>query len=471
MITISLQTIRVAHIARRPLLKFALPAAALLARCTVAEAQAPTEERLWAAQTGINQITLAWDSVPGTAEYRVYLGDPEAPGTLSKRPVVVLSGSGRQAYLTGVQRAANGITLVAVDAQGRVRRRRGFNRVTPATSFPPATPPTEVSAEATSATEVVVTWDSVPGATAYFIGRAVYNSGFQVACALCSTDPRYVDRTVSAGLPHTYMVAAIFPTGGSTRVRSNTVTPGAVASPPSTTPATDVRVLPPGSATVTAIATGVAVVTWQPSPTTGLTAYIVKQRLSYSSGAVSWRELARVSPTEQSYTDRSFPSTLLASGTASAQYEVVATAPSGSASVFSNEIRMQAPAPDPGPTPSPGAGSVASCQLEYQRADNMWAPRGVPNGSLGTETIGLAVGQKKAFLTDWKYEKMRNDGTTYYGSHLRIATNRSANAISLTVRGWVGDILSGTTLREYTVGLPPNTSKQFQDDLMNVLCQ
>jgi hypothetical protein len=40
--------------------------------------------RLWAAQTGIDQVTLAWDSVPGTAEYRIHLGDPSAPGTLTR---------------------------------------------------------------------------------------------------------------------------------------------------------------------------------------------------------------------------------------------------------------------------------------------------------------------------------------------------------------------------------------------------
>ena len=74
---------------------------------------------------------------------------------------------------------------------------------------------------------------------------------------------------------------------------------------------------------------------------------------------------------------------------------------------------------------SPRSASFADCQLDYRRADNMWAPEGQPSASLGTETIGLAVGQKKVFITDWKYEKLRNDGTRYYGSHLRIATNRS----------------------------------------------
>ena len=124
----------------------------------------------------------------------------------------------------------------------------------------------------------------------------------------------------------------------------------------------------------------------------------------------------------------------------------------------------------PAAVSAPGV-SVADCQLDYRRADNMWAPEGQPSASLGTETIGLAAGQKRVFITDWKYEKLRNDGATYYGSHLRIATNRSAHPMSLTVRGWVGDIITGMTLRTYPVGLPANTSKQFKADLVDVLCQ
>ena len=476
MTTISHHSIRAARRGvRRAILHSVLAAAGILAGSDTARAQQPPAGRLWAAQTGIDQVTLVWDSVPGTAEYRIHLGDPNAPGTLTRPPARRFRGTSRRTILTGVQQAANGITLVAVDAGGRVLKQAAFNRVTPATYFPPATPPTSVTAQATSGSEVVVTWDSVPGATAYVIGRSVHKSGFSMLCSLCPNEGRYVDRNVMAGLPHTYNVAAMFPSGDvSSRVAASPVTPGATqvaTAPVVTPPVIDERVAPPPSATATATAYGVATVTWSPSPTTGLTAYIVKQRLSYSNGAVAWHELARVSPTEQSYTDRSFPSTLLASGTVSAQYEVVAMAPSGSASVFSNDIRMQAPVPDPGPTPSPGTGVAVACQLDYQRADNMWAPLGVPNGSLGTETLGLATGQKKVFLTDWKYEKVRNDGATYYGSHLRIATNRSAGTISLTVRGWVGDIITGTTLRTYAVGLPPNTSKKFQDDLVDVSCQ
>ncbi|HEU4566377.1 MAG TPA: hypothetical protein VFS05_17060 [Gemmatimonadaceae bacterium] len=71
------------------------------------------------------------------------------------------------------------------------------------------------------------------------------------------------------------------------------------------------------------------------------------------------------------------------------------------------------------------------CVLEYQRADNMWAAAGRPDGSLGVESIALQPGQKKVFITDWRYEKQRNDGTNFYGSHLRIAANKSARRIDV----------------------------------------
>lgn len=39
------------------------------------------------------------------------------------------------------------------------------------------------------------------------------------------------------------------------------------------------------------------------------------------------------------------------------------------------------------------------------------------------------------------------------------------------LRGWVGKLLTGITLKTYPVSLPPNMSAQFQADLVDVLCQ
>src|SRR5687767_10165879 len=86
---------------------------------------------------------------------------------------------------------------------------------------------------------------------------------------------------------------------------------------------------------------------------------------------------------------------------------------------------------------SVSAGSVAAqaCTLEYWRADNMWSNWRRADGYLGAETITLQPGQKKVFATDWSYEKQRNDGTNFYGSHLRRAINRGTGPLQLRLRG------------------------------------
>ena len=79
--------------------------------------------------------------------------------------------------------------------------------------------------------------------------------------------------------------------------------------------------------------------------------------------------------------------------------------------------------------------AAQQCTLEYQRADNMWAGFGQPDGRLGAETLTLEPGQTKVFITDWKYEKQANDGTNYYGSHVRIVRNAGKGPIKLAFRG------------------------------------
>ena len=106
-----------------------------------------------------------------------------------------------------------------------------------------------------------------------------------------------------------------------------------------------------------------------------------------------------------------------------------------------------------------------ACTLEYQRADNSFAAPGRPDGNLGVETITLQPGQSKVFVTDWRYEKKRNDGTNYYGSHLRIATNRGQSPVRLNIRYGVGGSIT------YWLTLDPGAGpKALQADLMEVNC-
>lgn len=481
-------------------------AASLLAWLAVPLA-GQSSSRMWAAQTGPDEVTVVWDSIPGAVEYRIYLGAPTDSGEEFERPPAsVLSASGRRAAFTGIQRLSNGIYLVAVDRNGRLLQRTQFNPVAATTNSPRVAPPTEVTAEATGATEVTVSWNAVPGATAYFIGRAVAGSGSRAICDLCSTETPYVDRAAVAGLAHSYTISAIFPNGISRRITSSRVTPGGTplattpgqqmptttattttlpATFPTTTPSTTTQPTttppagpkgpsglsaptptapePPSGVTATTQGLNYADVRWTSSPTADVRAYDVHG--SVNGGAFSF--LANLSASsgvsDNGLRDQSFTG-FLASGPARASYYVVAVSGNGMRSERSNttpEVLIQPPI----------------CKLDYQRADNMWAAFGRPDGPLGTEKISLPPAQNKVFNTDWTYEKKRNDGSNYYGSHLRIATNVGSNVGSNTIRLQLRSVtLTGlevflrTGTDTFWIRMAPGRAEQFQADLMEMAC-
>ena len=118
-----------------------------------------------------------------------------------------------------------------------------------------------------------------------------------------------------------------------------------------------------------------------------------------------------------------------------------------------------------------------SCALEYYRADNMWADWGRADGYLGAETLTLQPGLKKVFNGEWANEKKRNDGTTYYGSHLRRAINRGSGPISLRVGGpghylWLlaGEVQVFFWNIDKRVAIGPGQELGFRHDLLDVSC-
>ncbi|SOC54023.1 hypothetical protein SAMN05421879_102318 [Ornithinimicrobium cerasi] len=54
----------------------------------------------------------------------------------------------------------------------------------------------------------------------------------------------------------------------------------------------------------------------------------------------------------------------------------------------------------------------------------------------------------RIFATDWKYEKRRNDGTNYYGSHGRILENPGSVSVDVVLKGQ----LDGTILQKVVSG-------------------
>ena len=124
--------------------------------------------------------------------------------------------------------------------------------------------------------------------------------------------------------------------------------------------------------------------------------------------------------------------------------------------------------------------TAQACSLDYQRADNMWAAFGRPDGNLGTENIALAAGNSRNFVTDWKYEKTRNDGTNFFGSHLRVVTNKGplpvkieAFSASLGIRAMVNNVMANVRQIAWNHGeitIPVGESREFRADLTVVRC-
>jgi len=110
------------------------------------------------------------------------------------------------------------------------------------------------------------------------------------------------------------------------------------------------------------------------------------------------------------------------------------------------------------------ASAVAQeCRVEYQRADNMWAAAGRADGELGTETLTLKPTERKVFITDWKYEKRRNDGENYYGSHLRIIRNAGVREVSVTLSEGLGG-------SDYFSLKPGERKADLRADMREVYC-
>jgi len=475
---------------RGRVLPLLLTASFVAAVATPIRAQQSPSTRMWAAQTAPNQVTLSWEEIPGAVEYRIYAGDPDAAtNPATRRPISTLSGSGRGGIITGMNRVSSGLYLEAVGRDRRRIRKLAFNAVAPTKSVPVLAAPAEVTATATGDAEITLAWTPVAGATAYVLGRAMGGGGYTMLCALCPTDATYVDRGATPGAAHSYTVAAVFPNGHSPRTTSNLVTPGAVAGATSTSgttvatsgasPSTGGATTSGGSATGTASNTvvpaptktwatvdgrppGTAWVVWTISSSVGVSGFV----LSRSINGGGWSEVRTFGPNVLGTLD-SIPAASFVAGPLSVSYRVVTTGAGGAVSAPST-VSPQVLVPPPSVTATAGTGQpsttvpvTSSCKLDYQRADNMWAPLGKPVGNLGMESITLLDGQTKLFFTDWKYEKLRNDGTNYYGSHLRIATNAGARWLKVQVQ---------TQLSSNWVTIKGGETLYYQHDLAQVSC-
>jgi hypothetical protein len=114
-----------------------------------------------------------------------------------------------------------------------------------------------------------------------------------------------------------------------------------------------------------------------------------------------------------------------------------------------------------GPALAQSAGT-GDCRLVFTRADNMWGSAADSRRNLGIESITLQASQKKPFVTDWRYEKTKNDGSTYYGSHGRTFFNGGTRVLKLALK--TNPVLTGTLY------LDPGQSREISGDIVEVIC-
>ena len=187
----------------------------------------PPPTKLWAAQTSLNGISLAWTLSPGATGYVLY----RQAGNEGRAKLATLAGNvSRYGYT--VRAASEKIQqfyLQSIGTDGPGADTVAFNPVTLVNAAVAAVPPASVKATESSPGVITVTWTSSAGATGYMLGRVVGGGGLAMLCALCSTQATYVDSGVANGIRYQYSVIAITPTAVSLRTMSNAVTPGVVA--------------------------------------------------------------------------------------------------------------------------------------------------------------------------------------------------------------------------------------------------
>jgi len=90
------------------------------------------------------------------------------------------------------------------------------NSSSSSTYLPPPSPPTNITATANSVNSITVSWNSVTGATGYFIYRSTTADGTYSQVGGTSTTTSYTNTSLSAGITYYYKVAAYY--GGASAI-------------------------------------------------------------------------------------------------------------------------------------------------------------------------------------------------------------------------------------------------------------
>ena len=356
-----------------------------------ASADASSMLNHWAAQTDLRSMRLAWNHMQGVVGYTVSceIGTKALKtfGTMSADPAAPKDANGmprrRSSIIPINEPGAEHRCFLQwrTDPKGPISTRLPFNVVTPVATFDQApTPPGSVTARATGPGEITVTWDGVPGATAYSIGRSVSPDGFRSFCDLCPSTTLIIDKVAKTGSKHVYSITPVTPRGVLRGGVSNIVVAVGTASEVINTadPAVNPDVKRPGGVTATVSSATTVLISWDAVENAeGYDVY----REANGSGFVKIAHVRNGPPRTQMELPDYLGGILANSPAVSARYAVRSTDFNGWATepAISNDVRIEAKAPVSGTIVSTNASNAKAVATSATSVTLTWSP---PAGSL-----------------------------------------------------------------------------------------
>ena len=282
---------------------------------TTTQAPPTAPSNLTATAASTSQINLSWTASTSTVGLRNYIVQRcQGAGCTTFAPIA--SPTGTTYSDTGLTSGTSySYQVQAVDTAGDLS---AFSNVASATTQAPPTAPGNLTATATSVSQINLSWTastSTVGLKNYIVQRCQGAGCTNFAPIASPTGTTYSDTGLTSGISYSYQVQAV-DTAGNLSAFSN------IASATTQAPPTA-----PGNLTATAASTSQINLSWTASTSTvGLRNYIVQR--CQGAGCTNFAPIA--SPAGTTYSD-----TGLTSGT-SYSYQVQAVDTAGNLSAFSN---------------------------------------------------------------------------------------------------------------------------------------